>query len=269
MVNIMPDQRHRSIGEVLAEIQDEFPDITISKIRFLESQGLINPERTPSGYRKFFNHDVDRLRFILRSQKDAYLPLKVIRDRLDGYGDDSTPAQAVPATDLHPLSTPATPAPTPPPDRIPVWMQPRVEGTPPSPTVVARLGADGASFTAYELAAAAKIDLSLLTELEQFGLVTFTVIGGEKVYDEHAFVIAKAAGEFAAHGLEPRHLRMYKTAAEREAALYEQLVLPLVKQRNPQARVEALTRVRELAQTGDRLHRALLAGLLAPYLNDQ
>ncbi len=100
------DRSHLSIGEVLSLLQGEFPDVTISKIRFLESQGLLDPERTPSGYRKFYDGDIDRLRWILRQQKDHYLPLKVIKDRLDDHEGDSLPPSG-PATRPMPVTRPA------------------------------------------------------------------------------------------------------------------------------------------------------------------
>ncbi|HEX9260241.1 MAG TPA: MerR family transcriptional regulator, partial [Acidimicrobiales bacterium] len=113
----MNERSYMSIGEVLALLQDEYPDVTISKIRFLESQGLIDPERTPSGYRKFYSSDIDRLRFILREQKDRFLPLKVIKDRLDaGEAVTDTSATVIPL----PTAGPAETGPIE--ERVPIWM---------------------------------------------------------------------------------------------------------------------------------------------------
>ena len=118
MTRAPTDRSHLSIGEVLSLLQEEFPDVTISKIRFLESQGLLDPERTPSGYRKFYEADIDRLRWILRQQKEHYLPLKVIKDRLDETGPIRTAPTAATPTDLdtegeaggRPAAAPATAA---------------------------------------------------------------------------------------------------------------------------------------------------------------
>ena len=237
-----------SIGEVLTLLQEEFPDVTISKIRFLESQGLIDPERTPSGYRKFYDGDVERLRFILREQKDHFLPLRVIKDRLDS-GEPAEALAEKPAAKPSPEPAAETPAP-----RVPIWMAKANAGS-----------ATGASFTSEELATAAGLTPDQLREVERFGLIAATEVGRTSYYDEEALVTARLAAAFLRHGVEPRHLRMYRTGAEREAGLFEQVILPLVKQRNPQARADAVERLEDLHRLGDELRQAMLRQALRPY----
>lgn len=254
------ERSYLSIGEVLSLLQDEFPDITISKIRFLESQGLIDPERTASGYRKFYDADLERLRFILREQKEHYLPLRVIKDRLDD-GEIGAPP------------TPTTPSPNHPTQRVPAWMaearsKPRVAPSPDEEParVMPLLGAaSGASFTAEELADAAGLTPAQLTDVERFGLIAGRRVGQNTYYDEDALLVARLAAGFLQHGLEARHLRMYRNAAEREAGLYEQVILPLVKQRSPQARAQANASLNELAHLGERLRTAMLRQALKAY----
>ena len=291
------DRSYLSIGEVLTLLQGEFPDVTISKIRFLESQGLIDPERTPSGYRKFYAADIDRLRFILHEQRAHYLPLKVIRDRL---GDDAAPAvrdaaadvdPVTPSADVHHTPTapsvattapaavaataPAGPAPaarataaaapaagpggT---ERVPVWMQRPAARTSETP---AGSATEPVSLSFDELAKASGLAHAHLRDLESFGLVTGRAVGMVVSYGSEALRVARLAAAFEAHGLEPRHLRMFRTAAEREASLYEQVVLPLVKQRNPQARAQAAAMLSEMSALGGELRRAMLHEALLPY----
>jgi DNA-binding transcriptional MerR regulator len=217
-----------SIGEVLGQLRPEFPDVTISKIRFLEDQGLIEPDRTPSGYRKFAHTDVDRLRYVLAVQRDHYLPLRVIRDHLAAVDAGLEPA-------------------------------PLPGGVPRLP----RLVADGGDRTARvdvrlsraELVESAAIADSLLAELESFGLVGSRPGGG---YDGDALVVVRTAGELAGFGIEPRHLRTIRTAAEREAGLVEQVVAPLRHQRGGQSGARAEEVAREVASLCVRLHAALV-----------
>ena len=243
----MPGAESLSIGEMLDQLKDEFPDVTISKIRFLESQGLLDPERTASGYRKFYPADVDRLRWILRQQRENFLPLKVIKGRLEAEGDDA-------------LVDPAPP----PPDEVAV--EPAPEQVEPAPEA-----ADGeetpapspereppATYTRDELARASGLSPADLAQLERHGLLVGGAVGGQLYYDNHAVTVARLVAGFARHGVEPRHLRMYKNAAEREAGFYEQVVLPLMKQRNPSARRQAAETLTELADLGAGLREALL-----------
>jgi DNA-binding transcriptional MerR regulator len=351
---------HLSIGEVLSLLHEEFPDVTISKIRFLESQGLVDPERTPSGYRKFYEPDIERLRWVLRQQRDAFLPLKVIKDRLEGqgdpdseeaaadvavatrgyvvdegylavevatgvlYGNGGTPAskpgqlfELSPATGgyvgptsgsepsssgepssggetgsnseaaagsgtaaaARPRSTRAHTAQSTaaqsstPSDQAPPLAAPGAEAEPAEPAAAAkssrptrprevRAPADD-ELALAELIAEAGVDLETVRDLEQYGLIAPRVIGGATYYTREAAVIARLAWAFARHGVEARHLRAYKGAAEREAGLVQQVIMPLLRQRNPQAREAAVRAVDELSELGGELRTALLRAALA------
>ncbi|MDQ6697943.1 MAG: MerR family DNA-binding transcriptional regulator [Actinomycetota bacterium] len=261
---------HISIGEVLALLQDEFPDITISKIRFLESQGLLDPERTPSGYRKFYDADIERLRWILRQQREHFLPLKVIKVRLQGEDGDESGDEPVPIwmTDLARQAERTNAAPD------ADTSETEARGSAPSPSastpprVVTPLdgGASTVSLNADELARAAGITLSVLQQLEQFGLLAARSVGSDRVYDGDALVVAQKCASFLDRGLEPRHLRMFKVAVEREGGIFEQLAMPLLKQRNPQSREQAITLLGELALLGEQLRAALLRSALHDHL---
>jgi DNA-binding transcriptional MerR regulator len=234
-----------SIGEVLGQLRPEFPDITISKIRFLEAEGLIHPERTPSGYRKFSSGDVARLRFVLAEQRDHYLPLRVIKDHLDAIDRGLEPPEAGPGT-----STRRGPRAV---SSVPTAGLPDAEAFLPEPSEM-RLTRD-------ELLSHAGLEPAQLDQLEQFGLVSKRAGGN---YDGDALVVAACTAEMARYGIEPRHLRAYRTAADREIGLFEQVVTPLMRQRNPEARGRAEEAVRELAALSVRLHAALVkAGLRA------
>ncbi len=285
---------HLSIGEVLAELRDEFPDITISKIRFLESQGLIDPERTPSGYRKFYDQDLARLRWILHQQKEHFLPLKVIKERLDQLqpGEelllDPSPASLPAAADAGDLGKtaagassegnereepipPSRPSPS---SAAPAGAPARAQGRAPArtrpPTFVPTLPIDDGTdddagstseqtYSRGELATAAGLEAGQVEQLESFGLVIPALeIGGEARYDADALEVARAAAGFFARGVEGRHLRMYRTFAEREAVLFGQVLLPYVRQRNPEARARLQDELVELSALGRRLRTALL-----------
>ncbi len=347
----MSDRAHLSIGEVLSLLQEDFPDVTISKIRFLESQGLLDPERTPSGYRKFYEPDIERLRWILRHQRDHFLPLKVIKDRLEASlaaglmvppdepsaaapsrpkvpslfeqvtpslaavptadpTDDAPAALPAPvAAESRPpvagvsgsaatiaatttathreAATPATPA-TPEPVatrssvasliEAPEILQSRADASParshrPTPTLpplpAARAsgspldaGPAGVSYTLEELSETTGLTLRELGELTRFGLLIGYQVGGDTFYDADALVVARTAAGFMRFGIEARHLRMYKVAAEREAGFMEQVVMPLLKQRNPTARQQAAENLGEMARLGEQLRTALLRAAL-------
>jgi DNA-binding transcriptional MerR regulator len=407
----LSERAHLSIGEVLSLLREEFPDVTISKIRFLESQGLVDPERTPSGYRKFYDPDVERLRWILRQQREHFLPLKVIKGRLsessaepdepaeaeadaaaavnggpaesdaepaeagerpaasvaagrsgpsgrmaaaeeaasaakqpfrraedrppppDTLFGDRTPAAASPSAGppdaggsslprsaaatgagtsgpgAAPSGKPASdtsetagtgataatavsapPAPTPPaPTSSPAPTPPAPTSSPaatsspaPAPTAKAppsrsgpaqpvrrrvppsalsrglRPDPDELNLTLDELVAACGLDANGVHELEGFGLISSRDVGGTTYYDQDALAVANLAAGFASHGIGARHLRMYKNAAERESGLFEQIVMPLIKQRNPKAREQAGAALEDLARLGGELRQALL-----------
>ena len=436
----MSSRSYLSIGDVLTLLRQEFPDVTISKIRFLESQGLVNPERTPSGYRKFYEHDVERLRWVLRQQREHFLPLKVIKDRLDddpgesgnavsshggttaserpstaasvegpmeesteehraaepvlvghrvstehrgasaearGAGDsgstvigdgptlpgiESAGSRAIDAAGSksgsaggsasgssaatlasastagassshravgsdhssdrsHALGmvdaggamgraastadsaspsgaavsgsaarrSKATSAPNDP--------TPKTGGTKPRSSAVGESpssGAEpaaangakeagdpptksrpisepvdlvGANLSVDELSAACGLDVGVLRELQEYGLLTSDSIAGVEYFDEEALAVANLAAQFARFGIEPRHLRLYKNAAEREAGFVEQIVLPLVRQRNPDARARAHETADELTRLGQQLRGSLLRSALGNLLN--
>ncbi|CAB4877725.1 unannotated protein [freshwater metagenome] len=370
----VPDNHYLSIGEVLGLLLEDFPDVTISKIRFLESQGLIEPERTPSGYRKFYEHDVDLLRAILHEQKDNFLPLKVIRDRIESGAIEADPTggrtpprgirnvqvretgavEASPRdsvfrrtdggpewadgralipgevptqTNHHPSAggstgavpvtplAPAVPAPTPDPGPVvshtpaPKPVKPAAAHTPPPaaapaptptapaaapptvpptapPTVptpptlsvvgsliekpsparpIKRTPADAASMLPYnrdELLTASGITEAQLSELDEFGIVPSRGSGADATYQADAVEIARVAGKFLAQGIDARHLRPWRQGAEREAALFEQRIMPLLRQRNPQSRQQALDTLSELADLGGQLRAAMVDSML-------
>jgi DNA-binding transcriptional MerR regulator len=314
-----------SIGQVLDLLKQEFPDLTISKIRFLESQGLLDPERTPSGYRKFYDPDVERLRYILRAQQDQYLPLKVIKGRL---GDDEVVetegpggADGADGADVAPLvgagaangaggvaappSAPILTAADPPGSRArreevdlgtsrhpSVLAAPsgRATGGAPGRAGLSGMGASGSasagggggaaggagrptpspplrsvpeegddtSLTLEELATVSGLSTTDLSELERFGLLTGRRIAGTTYYDTDCATIAAIAARFRTFGVEARHLRMYRTAVEREAGFFEQVVTPMLKQRNPQARRQAVDALVEMSRLGSALREAVL-----------
>ncbi|GHH88220.1 MerR family transcriptional regulator [Streptomyces sulfonofaciens] len=236
------NDRPMSIGAVLKVLREEFPEVTISKIRFLESEGLIDPQRTPSGYRKFSSADVRRLGHVLRMQRDHYMPLKVIRTHLDalergepvlaslgGRQDDQTGGG--------PLSG--------------VFAPYEPYGGAEAPTA-ARVGRS-------ELLAAAGIEERDLEEWESYGLLAPLPDGG---YDAGAVTVAALVGELGQFGIEPRHLRAVKASADRAAGLVDQVVAPLRRHRNPQTRAHAEARTKELAGLTVRLHAALVQGAL-------
>ncbi len=434
----MSARSYLSIGDVLTLLRQEFPDVTISKIRFLESQGLVNPERTPSGYRKFYEHDVERLRWVLRQQREHFLPLKVIKDRLDDGGDPSTEdtatesdsvvadtaesedaisdsepvlvgqrswpdhatvapeagstssgmrgapaaghsagstlpgiepvvaeangssipavsaaARGVPSPSVakaadRTMAVPTSPTRSPPdlpaggmpsgaatapevsatvpkdpsgsvrrtrtqagepPDRGPTSQAAVGAGSdsaqggpdrgtdeppgttsahepptaPPvrpggrsgapaavrgsSPAPVAGRAAAGASLSLEDLASASGLDVSVLEDLVEYGLMVGTMVAGLSYFDEEALAVATFAAGFARYGIEPRHLRLYKNAADREAGFVEQIVLPLVRQRNPEARARANETADELTRLGQQLRASLLRSALGGLLN--
>jgi DNA-binding transcriptional MerR regulator len=228
------DQRtpRLTIGEVLAVLRDDFPDVTISKIRYLESEDLVHPQRTPSGYRKFSRADVSRLRYVLAAQRDQYLPLRVIKDHLDAL-DRGEPLPA------------------------------GAGGTTPVPPASTDPGAAGPPLTAEQFARAAGLEPQQLADCVQFGLLVTDAEGRHPVGD---LPVARAAAGLARHGIEPRHLRVYRTGVEREAGLIEQLVAPVLRARSEEARTRATEKLRELATLSAQLHTALLDARLQELL---
>jgi DNA-binding transcriptional MerR regulator len=228
-----------NIGQVLDRLRPDFPGVTIPKIRFLEDKGLIKPERTPAGYRKFTSDDVERLRYILTMQRDHYLPLRVIGEHLDAIDRGLEP---------------------PPLDSV-VPTVPKVALTAdglPSPESFRRT--DQVRLSRLELLKIAKVSEELLDQLEQFGLIRPHT--GTRHYDTDALVIAQTARELAEFGFEPRHLRAFKTAADREIGLVEQVVAPHKRGRDAAAAARAEETVSEIAALSVRLHATLVkAGL--------
>ena len=338
----MEERAYLSIGEVLSLLKEEFPDVTISKIRFLESQGLLDPERTPSGYRKFYDTDVERLRWILRQQREHFLPLKVIKGRLrggaEGMGDEASPedgsgadapaggddlavgeptdvsadgsggtlleAHAGPGAgagaagpgpgigaDVAASGGPSTGSDLPRArssfggsglgDSAPGGSGQATTHAPTAPSTVGgssfpgsggyldlpplTVTATGVSLSLSELSAASGLDDEQLKELEKYGLLSGRKVASSIYYDEDALNVAMLAAGFMKYGVEARHLRMYKTAGEREAGFFEQVVMPMLKQRNPQARKQATDALAELTQLGQGLRAAMLRQLLRHY----
>ena len=233
----IPARAYMSIGEVLSKLRPEFSDITISKIRFLETEGLVEPQRTPSGYRKFTSHDVDRLRYVLAAQRDQYLPLKVIKENLEALDRG-----------LEPGSTPGA-AP-----RVPRVAT--VDGV-----LTAETFASGTNLrlSREEILAESGLSDEQLSELESFGLVSMS----GRHYDANALSVAAAVAELSAFGIEARHLRGFKSAADREVGLVEQVTTPLVRQKGSEAKARAEEVQRELAALSVRLHVALVRAGLA------
>jgi DNA-binding transcriptional MerR regulator len=213
-----PARAYFGIGEVLVQLQDEFPDVSVSKIRFLETEGLIQPARSPSGYRRFASADVDRLRYILTAQRDRYLPLRVIKDQLDAVEEEDRPGGtgAFPAYADSPL-------------------------------------------TRRELLEATGLDEAALAELEDFGLVRRS----GRHYGPDALAAARAVVALGGYGVQARNLRVLRASAERETALIEQVVAPILRQRSPGARDRARRTAREIAAIALRLHAALIEAALA------
>jgi DNA-binding transcriptional MerR regulator len=223
------DDAMMSIGEVLAHLRPEFPDTTISKLRFLETEGLVEPQRTAAGYRKYTWGHLARLRYILTAQRDHYLPLRVIREHLAALDRGEQPPGARAS------------------------MMAVVSEQP------AAAGHDDVWLTRQELLDRAGVDSALLHDLERHGLIA-PAPGG--AYPADALAVVTAAARLAEFGLEARHLRPYRVSADREVGLFNQLVAPVVRQNDPAARARAAETVRELAALTQQLYAALVrAGL--------
>jgi DNA-binding transcriptional MerR regulator len=233
----------KSIGQALAELTAEFPDEDIkeSKLRFLEAEGLVEPERTPSGYRKYSTNDMERLRYIIRAQREHYLPLRVIKEHLDAMDRGLEPPSA--------NGGPAVPA--------------GALGEGSAAAELLRSDRSDVRISRRELIKTAEITEELLAQLEDFGLV-HTRAGSRQHYDGDAQVVARTAGALAAFGIEPRHLRAFKTSADREVGLVEQVVSPIRRSREDGAEGRAAQAMDEIAALSLRLHATLVrAGLRA------
>ncbi|WP_458110893.1 MerR family transcriptional regulator [Arthrobacter sp. R1-13] len=217
-----------NIGEVLAQLSDDFPNMTASKIRFLEEKGLINPQRTPAGYRQYSDGDVERLRFVLALQRDQYLPLKVIKDYLDAIDRGERPDNMPPGVNVSPRIVS---------DDLAVELQTRVR----------RLSED-------QLRAESGASVPLLQSLLSFGLISH--VNG--TFDEHALQVARACVQLESHGLEPRHLRPFQAAAEREFGLVERAVATLTSRKDAASQARAAEAAREISDICLSLHRALV-----------
>jgi DNA-binding transcriptional MerR regulator len=226
-------RRLMSIGEVLSELRPDFPDTTISKLRFLESEGLVEPERTASGYRKYSRDDVARLRFVLTAQRDQYLPLRVIRAQL---AELEAAGSAPVARRL-----------------VAVGSSPEEDEDTSAPEVV------DTRCSRTELLARTGLSDSSLAEIERLGLIVCRSPGW---YEDDAIAVAHAVAGLARYGIEPRHLRAFRASTDREVGLYAQLIAPLARQKDPEARARAADTANELAGLSQVLHAALLrAGL--------
>lgn len=246
-MSAQPARGYLGISEVLAELRADFPDISVSKIRFLETEGLIAPARSPAGYRRFCAADLDRLRFILTAQRDQYLPLRVIRERLARL-DQQAAVGAVPdkGESRRSLSADTSPRATGPGVTGPGVTGPGVPG-------------QGQLLSRRELVDAAGLTDALLTELETFGLLRR--VG--RHYGPDALEVARMAVALTSFGVEARHLRAVRAAAERETTMIESLVAPILRQRGAGARELAGRTARDCAALVMRLHCALVDGALA------
>lgn len=223
------DDRQRSIGEVIALLKDEFPELTISKVRFLEGQGLIEPRRSPAGYRMFREDDVRRIRYVLREQRDHFLPLKVIKSKLAAWerGED---------------------------------VRTRPEAGPPPE---AYFGSSGVSLSTEELSRATGLTNRQIDELRSIGILEPLEFPDKTVvFRDDDLIIARSAYRLLAQGLEPRHLRTMRIAADREVDLLQQLVTPLLRHRNPDNRRKAAEILADCSQASAELQEAIVRGRL-------
>lgn len=224
-----------NIGEVHARLREEFPQLQMSKLRYFEAEGLVEPTRTPAGYRKYTHADVERLRLALVLQRDHHLPLKIIKEQLEARDRGIEP----------PALAGSSPVP-----RLVV----SADGTPTSESFTT--DPSTLRLTRRELLAAAEIDEALLRDLEAYGLVTPRP--GSAPYDNDAIVIATTAAELAGFGIEPRHLRAFRTAADREVGLVEQVAAPIRRSREQGAEGRAEEVMSQIAALSVRLHATLV-----------
>jgi len=289
----MTDRGYKSIGEVLGLLLEEFPNVTISKIRFLESQGLIEPERTPSGYRKFTDAEIERLRYILREQETNYLPLRVIRDRLDESGaiprDPTSPNSLPPAlrdqtvgdvsrelARIHKLNVPTAddesteieidPVVLAESERLHPAARRAIPRPAPAPTVTPLAAPVGGPVSHEDLIESSGLSDVEIRSLEQFGLIAARQVGGDKFYEAAARDIAVLAKGFLDLGIDIRHLKSWRLAAEKEAALFEQRLMPLLRQKNPDARAQSADILGSLVGLAGDLRRVLVQQAVGQFL---
>ncbi len=265
---------HRSIGEVLSLLADEHPDLTISKIRYLESEGLISPQRTPSGYRKFDDSDVNRLNWVLIQQRDNFLPLREIKRRLaSGAVAKIVPRSLAnkPAAELTDLSLfEVRPSEEP--------EQPLVAASASEPDTTASAETatqqqphdrpqSAGHFTREQLAQQVGVEVDHIVELQRHGIVVAAVeqskTGNETVFSSDALLLAETAAALANHGIQARNLRMFKIAADREAGVYEQLLAPLIARGDKE---RFLTELTEIIDLTEKLRRLMLLQAIRSYL---
>jgi DNA-binding transcriptional MerR regulator len=235
----VPARAYLSIGEVLSKLRGDFPDITISKIRFLESEGLIEPQRTPSGYRKFTASDLDRLRYVLLLQRDQYLPLRVIKENLEALDRGLEPAANGGVASPRPALA-------------------SVDGDSSPESFV---HTSDMRLSREELLKASGLTDTQLVDLESYG---FVALRGRH-YDSDALSVAKSVAEMAGFGIETRHLRSFKSAADREIGLIEQVITPIIRQKSADSKARAEEVQKQIASLSVRLHASLVrAGLNRP-----
>jgi DNA-binding transcriptional MerR regulator len=234
-----PRRKSLTIGAVCKALKQEFPDISISKIRYLEDQKLLTPRRTQGGYRLYTQNDVQRLRTILRLQRDEFLPLRVIRQELAAGRSEPEVAQAAP-----PDGAAAAPD-----ARQPGAMLRRLTFS---------IAQRGAMYSLEDVVEETGADVRLIAELEDFGIIKGDARGGTKYYDETEREIVRAVSELSRYGVAGRNLRVFKTSAERESALLQQILAPALRSRNPERRKEAVEALENLAAVASHLKHLLL-----------
>jgi DNA-binding transcriptional MerR regulator len=226
-----------TIGAVCKALSQEFPDISISKIRYLEDQKLLTPRRTPGGYRLYAQSDVSRLRTILRLQRDEFLPLRVIRQELAaGRTENDTPAASTTAAPAQEVARPGAAL-----RRLTFSIRDR-----------------GALYSLDDVVEETGAEPALVRELEEFGIVEGENRGGTRYYDETEREIVRAVTELTRYGVGGRNLRVFKTSADRESALLQQILAPSLRSRNPERRKEAIEALENLAAVASHLKHLLL-----------
>jgi DNA-binding transcriptional MerR regulator len=245
-----------TIGEVLTALLTDFPELTISKIRYYERQGLLRPARSAAGYRKFSPSDVSRLHYILTAARDQYLPLKVIKERLQAADGAAGGAGAAPGT-LPEFADPERPVPS---ESVQPPAAPAMRSGVGVGPELFELETSDTRLTRRELMRDSGLDNEQLSELEAYGLIAPR--GSSTTYEAEALIIARIVAELCAYGFQARHLRPVKAAVDREVGLIEQVLTPLVRQSSREGRARAETQAREYAALSVRLHVALLEAAL-------